>query len=128
MLMEYRAGEVLSLAVGFKCCWEANQGVEGSENAPEQLKAFCFSVRAQARNRDSPHMAGVGGKWSHVACLCLLQLRVRRGRPAPCGDGQAGEDGLLRAVDDGGGADAGVVPAQAVRRERRNARKDLMKL
>lgn len=59
--MEYRAGEVLSLAVGFKCCWEANQGVEGSENAPEQLKAFCFSVRAQPRNRDSPHMA-VGGK------------------------------------------------------------------
>lgn len=56
----------------------------------------------------------VGGKWTHVASLCLLQLRVHRGRPAPSGAGQAGEDGLLCAVHDWGGADAGVVPAQAV--------------
>lgn len=76
--MEYRAGEVLSLAVGFKCCWEANQGVEGSENAPEQLKAFCFSVRAQARNRDSPHMAGVGesGVTLRVCACCSSEYVV----------------------------------------------------
>lgn len=48
--------------------------------------------------------------------VCLLQLGVHRGRAAPSGAGQAGEDGLLRAVHDRGGADAGVVPAQAVRR------------
>lgn len=73
MLMEDRAGEVLSLAVGFKCCWEANQGVEGSENAPEQLKAFCFSVGAQPGNRESPHMAGGGGK---VESRCVVFVPV----------------------------------------------------
>lgn len=42
----------------------------------------------------------------------LIQLRVPRGRPPTLGVGQARDDRLPRAVDDGGGTDAGVVPPQ----------------
>ncbi len=42
----------------------------------------------------------------------LIQFRVPCGRPASPGAGQAGEDRLPRADDDGGGTDAGVVPPQ----------------
>lgn len=45
----------------------------------------------------------------------LPQLGVPRGRPATPGAGQAGDHRLPRAVDDGGGTDAGVVPPQGDR-------------
>lgn len=115
--------EVLSLAIWFKCCWEMNQGVEGSEKAPEQLSAFCFSIRVYPKKQKS-HICG---KAEFTFVFMSVQFRVHRGRPAPRGAGQAGEDGLLRAVHDGGGTDAGVVPTQESMMGETDASKRLLK-
>lgn len=73
-------------------------------------RILLFNQSLPEKNREIPHL--------FTFVFMSVQFRVHRGRPAPRGAGQAGEDALLRAVHDGGGTDAGVVPTQEAWRER----------
>lgn len=59
--------EVLSLAIWFKCCWEMNQGVEGSEQAPEQLSAF-YSLSKVYWKTEKSHICG---KWNYFVFMLI---------------------------------------------------------
>lgn len=62
-----QSGEVLSLAAAFKCCWEVDQGVEGSETAPEQLKAL---------RREKQRIAHLGCEESGLTICVFVPVAV----------------------------------------------------